>query len=381
MEVVQTRSKDDYTVSDWLDIHGLEISTVGAVVANIQLKKRPRINASGPRFPYITAEEVWSLSSQALASFLPDQSDNTSFVSQFSERNFSASSSELPVTIDRGPGQTPLVSMCYQGAPADILCVAHEFGHALQYHLAKGRFVPPVLRELAAFCAEKIFLDFIKENRTELYNPLQAAWQRDNEIYLGNDAAHLNDTLSVSTAPYIYRMNYPLARHLADETFEVLPKIKLSEIFRGTLSLEGCLSKAISQIEATSMKNYLPKVPEAEKDRPAISAYRSLGIMALLDIDYWQGESEKSIEEYYSTGLGHMQTQTVLVAIDGERKPIGYATWEVDQSDVNIIHLKRQSAPFGDHLELHKKLQAWLPKNAKVLSHHTRSAREEQVAW
>ena len=130
-----------------------------------------------------------------------------------------------------------------------------------------------------------------------------------------------------------------------------------------------------------SMDNYLPEVPEAETVRSAINAYRYLGMMLLLDIDYWQGESEKTIKEYYSTRLTHMQSQTVLVGIGKERKPIGYAIWDAGKDDASIIRLKRQAAPFGDHLELQEILQTRLPENAKVLSYHARSAREEQVAW
>jgi len=129
------------------------------------------------------------------------------------------------------------------------------------------------------------------------------------------------------------------------------------------------------------MSNYLPEAPIPEKDQKSINGYRALGMMALLDIDYWQGESEKLIGEYYSTLLAHMQSRTALVAIGGERKPIGYAIWETDPNDASIVRLKRQAAPFGDHLELQEKLQARLPENVTVLSHHSRSAREEQVAW
>jgi len=52
-----------------------------------------------------------------------------------------------------------------------------------------------------------------------------------------------------------------------------------------------------------------------------------------------------------------------------------------DHDDASIVRLKRQAAPFGNHLELQEKLQARLPENITVLSHHSRSAREEQVAW
>ena len=127
------------------------------------------------------------------------------------------------------------------------------------------------------------------------------------------------------------------------------------------------------------MNNYLPEVPQKEEQHPAINAYRSLGMMALLDIDYWEGASERSIEQYYRTLLSHMQSQTVMVAIGQDKKPIGYATWTA--SNDNQVTLTRQSAPFGDHLELQQQLEKHFPTDSVVLSQHERSAREEQVAW
>jgi hemolysin-activating ACP:hemolysin acyltransferase len=129
------------------------------------------------------------------------------------------------------------------------------------------------------------------------------------------------------------------------------------------------------------MNNYLPEVPEAEKDGTAIKAYRSLGIIALLDVAYWQGESEVNIGQYYAVRLAHKQAETMIIAINKEQKPIGYAIWDEDDSDQGTIKIRRQAAPFGDHLELQDKLRDRLPNYAKVLSYHSRSARKEQTAW
>ncbi|MGH1412640.1 MAG: hypothetical protein ACRBB0_04050 [Pelagimonas sp.] len=381
MTVVRPDLKDGYTISDWVNIHDFDTYIVEFIASNIRLKTKKSRNTCTTPFPNMSAQEAWSLTSQALAPALPAHLDDVLATCDFTEKKFDAPLTDPPVTMDRDSGKMPLVSMCYQGTPADMLCVAHEFGHALQYHLARGRFVPPVARELAAFVSERIFLDFIRKNKPQIFTPLHAAWQKDNYIYLGTDAEQLRDALKLPSTPYTYRMNYPIARHIVDEAFEPLLQDRLSEIFQGTFSVSECLSKQMTQIEAVNVNNYLPIMTEAEDDCDAINAYRCLGMMTLLDIEYSQGESEKSIGEYYSTRLGHMQTQTAFVAIDEERRPFGYAIWDVDQRDANKVRLKRQSAPFGDHLELQKKLQARLPENATVLSHHFGSAREEQIAW
>lgn len=370
----------EYTVSDWLEIHSISLSSSIEAVSGVRRVSVANFRTLRTDDFDLTADEAWSLAAQAIVDFVPELALDVKWIYDFCEKNLHAEAIEKPYTKERGKDHPPFVSLSYQGTPADALCVAHEFGHALQYHLAKGRFIPPVLRELAAFVAEKALLDHIQKDRSELYETLHSAWQQDNQTYFGDDTANLLDALKSPTAPYTYRMNYPLARLLSDVMFDALPRDERPKVFHGSLPLAKCLLNT-HQNGAAPMNNYLPQVPEAENDRPAVNAYRTLGAMALLDIDYWQGESEKSIEEYYSARLGHMQTQTAFVAIDDDRKPIGYATWETDADDASIVRLKRQAAPFGNHLELQEKLHARLPENITVLSHHSRSAREEQVAW
>lgn len=372
---------NDYTVSDWLSLHGFDVAAVKETILNIEIPHTPT-SLDDTKCPLqLSAEEAWELASQAIADALPTLSGDIEFVRDNCEKVFDAPEVEQPHALDRGAKQVPFVSLCYQGTPADVLCVAHEFGHALQYHLVSDRFVPPVWREFAAFVAEKMLLGFIQKNRPDLYAPLYAAWRKNSTIYFGKDTKQLQDAMCAPTAPYIYRINYPIARHLADQIFDASADYDLTKIFQGKFSHSELLSTLQDQNGSHEEDNYLPEVPEAETDRSAINAYRYLGMMSLLDIDYWQGESEKTIKEYYSTRLAHMQSQTALVGIGKERKPIGYAIWDAGKDDASIIRLKRQAAPFGDHLELQQILQRRLPENARVLSHHARSARQEQIAW
>ena len=130
------------------------------------------------------------------------------------------------------------------------------------------------------------------------------------------------------------------------------------------------------------MKNYLPPVPKYdEQDAKALSAYRYLGAMTLLDIDYWQGQSELPIGEYYEGIAKHLKDGTVFSKLDNDRKPIGYATWKVDDDDQKVVYLTRQSAPFGDHIQLQKSLKDKLPEGTMAMSINPRSSRKEQVVW
>lgn len=130
------------------------------------------------------------------------------------------------------------------------------------------------------------------------------------------------------------------------------------------------------------MNNYLPPVPKHdEQDAQVLSAYRYLGVIALLDIDYWQGQSELSIGEYYENGAAHLKDGTLMAKLDDDRKPIGYATWTADSEDAKVVHITRQSAPFGDHIQLQKALQNKLPPGTMAMSINPRSSRKEQIVW
>lgn len=126
----------------------------------------------------------------------------------------------------------------------------------------------------------------------------------------------------------------------------------------------------------------MPQVPEKETEVPTINAYRSLGMMILLDICYQNGESENIIENYYANLLDHLRLQSVYVSIGNQKKPIGYVTWKKDDDYPHNIQIERQSAPFGDHLQLLKKWMAHIQaEETSITSIHQRSARRVQKVW
>lgn len=129
------------------------------------------------------------------------------------------------------------------------------------------------------------------------------------------------------------------------------------------------------------LDNYLPTVPEDDAEYPALKHYRSLGMMALLDIDFWQGHSETPIGKYHDGLTDHLKQGSVCVALSRDHKPIGYATWEMPTDKLGTVCITRQAAPFGDHLEVQRHVQARLPEGVRVIARHTRSAREVQAAW
>ncbi|MCE2749086.1 MAG: hypothetical protein LW715_10025 [Rhodobacter sp.] len=283
-----------------------------------------------------------------------------------------------PHTIDHGTGQPPEIRMSWQGSAADLICLAHEVAHAVQLQLSAGSFMPPVARETCAFLGELALIDWARKTDTHLAAKLLSVWQEENETYFGEDCDLLRSALADPNTSYTYRMNYPLARAAAIVMHR--SGADAQRLFRAGAKAMALLPLADIADLAGRLQNYLPPMPPPDADTQATNAYRALGAMALLDVDFWKGESEKRIEDYYASRLHHLQTKTAFLALDDVRRPVGYATWRKAAGD-NAVTLIRQAAPFGDHLLLQIALQRHLGQDTDVLAHHERSARQEQTAW
>lgn len=288
------------------------------------------------------------------------------------------SASELPHTKDHGAGQPPEIRMSWQGSISDVMCLAHEVAHAVQLQLSAGSFMPPVARETCAFLGELALIYWAKQNQTDLAARLLRIWREENQRYFGDDCALLRAALGDPESAYSYRMNYPLARAAAVVMWRAGDD--LQRLFKAGSEAMNLLPLARIADVAGLNQNYLPPLPLPDTDHPAIDAYRALGAIALLDIDFWKGESERRIEDYYANLLDHLQNRTAFVALDEARRPVGYATWR-KATGGNTVTLTRQAAPFGDHLLLQKALERHLGQNTDVQAQHPRSARQEQVAW
>ncbi|WP_299769686.1 hypothetical protein [uncultured Tateyamaria sp.] len=288
---------------------------------------------------------------------------------------------QRPFTLHRGAGDMPFVSIRYSGYGADLLAVAHEFGHAVQLAANPGQFIPPIHREIAAFLSERALLVYAYMPGSAIAGILQTAHRDDDAIYLGNDAVELAVAQQDPNAVYNYRWNYPVARMLAARAFRHQQPKELWSTFLGQTALLELTDLVGGGNMLNTNENYLPAVPKPDKEHPAINGYRSLGMMAQLDIDYWQGQSEMPIGDYHASLLRHVQDRSAFIAFSEEMIPIGYATWSRCPDDDEAIQITRQAAPFGDHLALQKHLKSHLKKHRTVTSRHARSAREVQTAW
>ncbi|PTN04146.1 hypothetical protein C8N32_101345 [Rhodovulum imhoffii] len=240
--------------------------------------------------------------------------------------------------------------------------------------------MPPLAREVCAFLGELVVIMHARTAAPELYPALCDVWHRENDAYLGLDMDLLAAALADPQAQYHYRQNYPAARLAAVELFNRGYGECLRQFFAS--GRDGMRHVPIEELanRAGDVANYLPAMPQPEPETPAIDAYRSLGAMALIDIDYWEGLSETRIEDYYADLLRHLHGNTAFLALNDQRKPIGYATW-LKAAQEDEYTLTRQAAPFGDHRALQSALERHLGKTAGVTARHARSATQEQVAW
>lgn len=365
----------------WLGVHALSVQSVSQLLAGVG-NLNPHI-PTAPELVGLSASEAWSLAAAAMAYQFSEHAEFIQKVARTAQVDFVAEDDgvQRPFTLHQGTGNVPLVSIRYAGYGADLLAVAHEFGHAVQLAANPDRFIPPIHREIAAFLSEHALLVYTDKLSKALTGVLQIAHREDDAIYLGNDAVALAGAMHDPTTAYTYRWNYPVARVLAASAFQRQRSNALWTTFSGQAALRELIYDVRGGSSLNTNENYLPAVPKPDKDYPAINGYRSLGMMAQLDIDYWQGQSEMPIGDYHASVLRHVQDKSAFIAFSEEMTPIGYATWSRCSETDEAIQITRQAAPFGDHLTLQKRLKAHLEMHASVTSRHARSAREVQTAW
>lgn len=379
-----------FNISDWKRAHSLSASTVADIIAANGAKSfthSPSFCEEGKVYGSdqqvaIEGELGYNLQVYivpALSNLFGGSGKVAEMVEQIQFAGLSRGE-ELPHTEDFGSGQAPVITMEWTGSADDLMCLAHEVAHALQIMMSGHELMPPVAREVCAFLGELALIAHCREHVPSLIDALSDVWHAENECYLGSDLDALSEALKDPETPYQYRLNYALARLAAVQLHRRGAGDWCRDLFSsGRLGMQHLPIERMANM-AGDIVNYLPSLPEADASQPVVDAYRSLGAMALLDLDCWQGESEKPINEYYNGLLKHLQERTAFLALDGDRKPVGYATW-TKPAGANTIDITRQAAPFGDHLVLQELLESHIGQSDGVTAQHMRSARPEQVAW
>ncbi|KZL17210.1 RTX toxin acyltransferase family protein [Pseudovibrio axinellae] len=217
-------SKLKHTTLDWLDLHELTSEEALKYCDLISVKYQPgtsisdiRDNTDGLIFDLDQSLEYLILPS--INDLLHTPHDFIDALSRVKVIRYKPGEIKLPYTEWCAETNIPIVHLIWSGKPQDLVCLAHEMAHAAQMMLSRGKFMPPVAREVCAFLAELALIQFVKEQSNTLYQKLCAVWHHENQRYLGSNVAQLAADLRAGLSLYTYWHNYPLARVAAIHLF------------------------------------------------------------------------------------------------------------------------------------------------------------------
>lgn len=214
-----------HTISDWLDFHNLTSETLERSLKTYELDTTHdcplgcgvMLDQALNNLPATLPEALELFIKPALSCAFTDKTRIAGLIDRLEFLPLDQPIS--PYALDRGRGLIPAIAMDWSGSPHDLLCLAHECGHALQIILSDHALMPPVGRETCAFVAELLLMAYVKDREPGLFHSLCRAWAQDNKLYLGSDTQLLRAALEYPETPYHYRMNYPLARLAAIALF------------------------------------------------------------------------------------------------------------------------------------------------------------------
>lgn len=240
-----------HNLGDWLALHQLDVATCEAALDAMgqPLEGEPAPPAGvSSACQVLDLEGAWLCTAAAMRSFLPAQQGiiDETIANTVRIAVEPRGASRKAVTLDNGAAAYPTIVLSYRGDGADLLVVAHEFGHALQIRASKGRFVPPVMREVCAFLGEGALLSHLREADVAQHRALAALWHHHNRKYLETQKQRLRNDLQNPGTPYRYLWNYPLARQLAIHTLAGADQAWVWSIFEGKVTVREALGRLFS---------------------------------------------------------------------------------------------------------------------------------------
>lgn len=235
-------------------------------------------------------------------------------------------------------------------------------------------------RQAGGFLGQLLLMRHVETNDPALHRALQCTWATQSETRLGADLQSLKGRLYEDAALFQAPDNDLIAWLTAIEIFNSNPDDPLGGFVSSEAACHVRRHLHAMADRASASRNFLPPMQLANGKDSNVEYYSKLGAIALLDTDFWEGEPCRKIDEYFACVSGHLDDGTVFIATDGTSRPIGYAAW-IKPANEGPPTLRRQAAPFGNHLQLHHQLEDHLGVQDSVEAHHERSARVEQVAW
>jgi|GEM_PF-1576502 len=268
-------TKTQYSMRDWLSLHGLTSEEAqeycGLISRKIPTgKTREEINTpSVTNLKFSLEQSLANLILPSLRDIIGEKVANSIDLSKVQVVRHKSGELENPYTDWNSELGAPVIHLVWSGTADDLMCLAHEFAHAMQMSLSGGSFMPPVAREVCAFIGELALIRFMKTQSDAAYKALRTVWYQENERYLGSDLARLRVDLRSSQIHYNYRHNYPFARIIAMSLFATRASSDLADIFSsGSASLDKMDLPAIKNDLSNSniAGSFCQNIADADED-------------------------------------------------------------------------------------------------------------------
>lgn len=214
-----------HLLADWLDLHQISAAQCQHILRD--WPEPPPLEPRAAQTTDLTAIAVWDMASAALSAVFGTKSAHMELVRRQTKCVFQPDPAKYPraFTLNEDGQGTPMVVCNYQAQLADLMVLAHEFGHAAQIIASGERFLPPVPREVCAFLAELAMLAYLQNHQPELHQGAQQVWLAAVAKSWHKDRHDLMQVLSDPAGlsrPYSYQWNYPIARALALNLWEFI---------------------------------------------------------------------------------------------------------------------------------------------------------------
>lgn len=246
------KSRCRNTLADWLELNELTRETVQRQLELIgSLDDEALDSLEAQCHLGLTPDEAWAFCAEAMRAAFPGLEAEANKVETNVPKCLQPKSIKHPVpfTYDLGFQRMPFISLHYQDRAADLLAMAHEFGHAMQivasWQSGEGQ-MPPIGRDSCAFMAELALLNA----QNEKVEALLACHQADDVAYFGENKATLENAVLDDQSPYQYNWNYPLARQLATQLVNADEADQAVAIFRAGRGGGRLLARLLSNVEA-----------------------------------------------------------------------------------------------------------------------------------
>lgn len=289
-------TKPQYTVHDWLDLHGLTSEEVlnycGVIRQKFRFERSDEYRVPSKNLFLDMEQSLERLVFPALRDLLGTAASVTHDLSAIKIVKHRAGDLDLPFTEWDAMENAPTIHLVWSGTADDLICLAHESAHAAQMILSNGAFRPPVARETCAFLGELALIRYAKSSSQAVYRELQFVWHQENYRYLADDIAQLGQDLETASASYHYRHNYPLARVAAMAVFAGQSPEAIKNTFAsGGNAMEALKLHDVVQNLRTGVTIHANKATASEADEDIAAFRMSLSPQALQavrtgEIDY-----------------------------------------------------------------------------------------------